>query len=120
MDSQQQQHVDSSTRGSLHSRNFSPSFTEATGGMSGCHLLCSGVSCSHGAFFGSTDMVVLTIIVVYVYGEGQQTAAQKISRHFVLPKMILEVCGSCETQTRVPERLSSSTPTSSCHDIKKQ
>ena len=68
-----------------YSRNFSPSFTEATGGMSGCHLLCNGVSCSHGAFFGSTDMIVLTIIVVYVYGKGTwaTNSNKRFRRHFL-------------------------------------
>ena len=38
----------------VSTRKSSPSFTSPTGGISGCHLLCRGIVCSHGLFFGST------------------------------------------------------------------
>ena len=66
----------SSSTNSVYLRNLSPCFTEATGGISGCHLLCNGVSCSHGAFFGSTDMIVLTMLstLYYIKYDGNDAA----------------------------------------------
>src|SRR3954470_23914742 len=40
----------------------SPGLTVTTGGMSGCHRLCSLVGCSVGFFLMSTEMTVLAML----------------------------------------------------------